>query len=159
IVSLGHIVPGLVFLMLAPLQFVARIRRRHLAFHRRSGRLLVLTGAVSGLFALVAAAVFPAFGGTPTQLATLAFGLMFLASLWMAVLRIRQRRVKEHREWMIRVFAIALGVATIRAVIGLSQAVTGRTMVEVFGFSFWVGFGINFLIAEWWIRRTRPAGA
>lgn len=156
LVSLGHIVPGLVFLVLAPLQFVSRIRRRRIGVHRWLGRVLVLSAAASGVFAMLSAIVFPAFGGRSTLLATLLFGTIFLWALFMAVVRIRQKRVSAHREWMIRVFALGLGVATIRGVIGLSQWMTGRGLVDVFGFSFWLGFGINLAIGEAWIRYTRP---
>lgn len=49
------------------------------------------------------------------------------------------KAIGAHREWMIRVFAIALGVATIRAVAGIGQAVTGGTLEDVFALSFWLG--------------------
>jgi uncharacterized membrane protein len=155
VVSVVHIVTGLAFLLLAPLQFSAGVRRRHRAVHRANGRMLVVLAAASGVYALWAAFAFPAFGGLSTQVATVVFGALFLIAIAMAVIRIRARRVAEHREWMIRVFAIALGVATIRAVIGIGQALTGRSMEEVFGAAFWLGFGINCVVAELWIRRTR----
>src|SRR5262245_28186822 len=47
--ALLHVVPGAVFLVLAPLQFSARIRSRHLKLHRWSGRLLLVAGVMSGL--------------------------------------------------------------------------------------------------------------
>ena len=160
VVSLAHIVPGLIFLGLAPLQFVPAIRRNWTGVHRWLGRVLVLTALVSGVYAIVSAVAFPAFGGRSTLLATLLFGALFLTALTMAVIRIRQRRVSAHREWMIRVFALGLGVATIRVVIGLLQWGTGGDLVEVFGLAFWLGFGINLVVGEAWIRhtRTRPAG-
>lgn len=61
-VAVLHILPGVFFLTLAPLQFVPRIRNRHLAYHRAAGRVLVLCGVISGVFAIVAAFRFPAFG-------------------------------------------------------------------------------------------------
>lgn len=157
VVSVIHIIPGLAFLLFAPLQFSAGIRRRHRDVHRMNGRVLVVLAAASGVYALWAAFAFPAFGGLSTVVATVVFGTLFLVAIIMAVVRIRARRVAEHREWMIRVFAIALGVATIRAVVGAAQALTGRTMEEVFGMAFWLGFGINWAVAELWIRWTRTS--
>lgn len=155
LVALAHLAPGVLFLVLAPLQFISRIRRRHLPFHRGNGRVLVVLATLSGVFALVAAFLFPAFGGLPTQLATVVFGVWFLGALWKAIWHVRRREFAAHREWMIRVFALALGVATIRAVIAVAQALTGGTMEDVFGLAFWVGFGLNALVAEAWIRYTR----
>jgi uncharacterized membrane protein len=154
-IALLHIVPGLLFLILAPLQFIAPIRRRRLSLHRRLGRLLVLCAAISGLFALAAAFRFPAFGGITTQAATFFFGVIFLFALAKAFTHIRRKNVRAHREWMIRTFALALGVATIRLFIGLFEAFSPFGFQEVFGVSFWLGLGLNLLIAEIWINYTR----
>jgi len=160
-VALLHIVPGLLFLTLAPLQFVARIRRRRIGFHRGLGRLLVLCAAISGLFALVASFRLPAFGGTSTHAATVFFGSIFLFSLAKAVRHIRRKEVRRHREWMIRTFALAMGVASIRVFIGLFTALSDLDLEEAFGTSFWLGFSTNLVAAEVWINQTRvgaPAG-
>src|ERR1700704_5841875 len=39
-----HIVPASLVIALMPLQFVSRIRERHLAFHRWSGRVVIALG-------------------------------------------------------------------------------------------------------------------
>jgi len=57
-----HVVLGGIYLILAPLQFVCRIRSRHLAYHRRVGRLLVAIGVVLGATALFMGLVIPFFG-------------------------------------------------------------------------------------------------
>ena len=62
-VSLIHIVPGVLFLTFAPLQFVARIRRRRISIHRASGRVLATLAATSGVASLLVTFLFPAFGG------------------------------------------------------------------------------------------------
>jgi uncharacterized membrane protein len=154
-IALLHIVPGLLFLVLAPFQFVSRFRRRHLRLHRRLGWLLVPCVIISGLFALVAAFRFPAYGGMMTQTATLCFGVLFLFSVGKAIYHIRRKQVRLHREWMIRLFAVGLGVATIRLFIGLSLALFSVNFEDVFGVSFWLGLSVNLLIAEGWIRYTR----
>lgn len=136
VVALVHLGSGLLFVIFAPLQFIPQIRRRHLALHRMSGRILLVLGAFSGVFALAAAFVLPAFGGLATQLSTLVFGAIFLYSLGQAYRNIRQKRVAAHREWMIRAFALGLGAATIRALIGLSEVLAGLTIDEVFAASF-----------------------
>ncbi len=109
--ALMHIVPGLLFLTLAPLQFVTRIRQRHLRVHRRLGWALAACAATAGVLALVINVQLPAFGGIATQSATVFFGAIFLFSLVKAIRHIRRREVRQHREWMIRVMALATGVA------------------------------------------------
>jgi len=156
-VALLHMVPGLLFLSLAPLQFVARIRQRRIDLHRGLGRILATCAAISGLFALVANFRLPAFGGISTQAATAFFGPIFLFSLAKAIHHIRRKEVRLHREWMIRTFALAMGVANIRVFIALFTALSDVGFEEVFGTSFWLGLGINLLVAEVWINKTRVA--
>ena len=157
-IGLLHMVPGLLFLTLAPLQFVARIRQRRIGFHRGLGRALATCAVISGLFALVINFRFPAFGGISTQAATVFFGAVFLFSLAKAIRHIRRKEVRLHREWMIRTFALAMGVASIRVFIGLFAALSDLGIEEIFGTSFWLGFGVNLLVAEVWINYTRVAG-
>jgi uncharacterized membrane protein YozB (DUF420 family) len=120
--------------------------------------MLATCAAISGLFALVAGFRLPAFGGISTQAATVFFGAIFLFSLAKAIRHIRRKEVRLHREWMIRTFALAMGVASIRVSIALFTALSDLSFEEVFGTSFWLGFGINLLVAEVWINRTRVAG-
>ena len=152
LVALLHFAPGLLFIVLAPLQFVAGIRRARPDVHRWTGRILVPLAGLSGVYALVAAFWLPAYGGLPTVSATVVFGTYFLVALVAGVRAIRGRRVAVHRKWMIRLFALGLSVATIRAVIGLAQLATDLTFEEAFGMAFWVGPTLNAAIAELWIR-------
>lgn len=154
-VSILHIVPGTLLLTLAPLQFVARIRRRRINIHRGLGRILATCAAISGVAVLVLNFLFPSFGGISTQTATLFFGVIFLFSLAMAIRHIINKDVRQHREWMIRMFSLAVGVATVRVFFGILGLLTGLSFEEIIGASFWLGFGVNLMIAEVWINHTR----
>jgi uncharacterized membrane protein len=134
---------------------VARIRQRHLRVHRRLGWVLTTCAAVSGVLALVVGFRFPAFGGVSTQSATVFFGAVFLVSLTQAIRHIRKRAIQGHREWMLRTYALAMGVATVRVFIGLFMALSNYTFADVFGTSFWLGFSVNLLAAEVWINASR----
>jgi hypothetical protein len=59
---------------------------------------------------------------------------------------------------MIRTFALAMGAASIRVFIGLFTVLSELGLEEVFGVSFWLGFGVNLLAAEVWINYTRITG-
>ena len=91
--------------------------------------------------------------------ATTLFALVFLFALTKAFLHIRGREIAQHREWMIRAFAIGLAVATIRPIVGLFFAfsrITHQTPREFFGIAFWIGFTLHLIAAEAWINYTRP---
>ena len=67
----------------------------------------------------------------------------------MAMRHIFRKEVRQHREWMIRTFSLAMGVATVRVFLILLRPVMG------FGASFWLGFSVNLVVAEAWINHTR----
>jgi uncharacterized membrane protein len=158
LLTLVHILPGVLFIVLGPLQFVGRIRRRHLWLHRLLGRIYVATSVVVGLSA-IALNLTVAIGGALEVAATLVFGPLFLFALGRGFLLARRHQIRPHREWMIRAYAIGLAVATMRPLIGLFFALTPLTPQEFFGYVFWIGFTLHLMVAEVWIRATRPQPA
>ena len=159
ILTLVHIVPGMLFMILGPLQFSSRIRARHLRWHRLSGRVFVVCGLVIGISALVMSFGMPAIGGVNQAAATTLFGTFFLFALGKAFWHIRRREVALHRQWMIRAFSIGLAVAAIRPIIGVffaTSPLTGLTPREFFGIAFWIGFVLHLIAAEAWIHTTMP---
>lgn len=159
VLTLVHILPGLLFMILGPLQFSATLRSRHPKWHRRSGRVYLVCALVIGLTALVMTFAMPAIGGVNQAAATTLFALLFLFALGKAYWHILRREIAQHREWMIRAFTIGLAVATIRPIVGLFFATSrfsGLTPYEFFGTAFWIGFVLHIIAAEIWIQWTRP---
>jgi uncharacterized membrane protein len=156
--TLLHVVPGGVFLALAPLQFSARVRGRHARFHRWLGRVLLLAALVVGLSGLLLGALFP-YGGPVAAAAVFLAGAFFLFALVRAFSAIRRGDAMRHREWMIRMFSVGLGIATVRVVGLMVTVVTRGGFQETAGAVFWVGWVSTFAAAELWIRHTRPRPA
>lgn len=152
-----HILPGALFLVLAPLQFMPRIRERHLQFHRWNGRVLVVDGLIIGVTALIMSFRMN-IGGPNETAATTLFAIVFLISLMKAFWHIRKKEVDRHREWMIRTFAVAFGVAVTRPIVGAFFAFRRLSPHEFFGIAFWLGFTSTVLVAEFWIDHTRQHG-
>ena len=149
-----HIVPGALFMLLGPFQFVRSIRARRLWQHRWSGRVFVVSGYVVGVSAL-AMSWQMSIGGANETAATTVFAVSFLFSLTKAFWHIRHHRVREHREWMLRAFAIGLGIATTRPIVGVFFAARRLAPQEFFGIAFWLGFTLTALAGETWIHVTR----
>jgi Predicted membrane protein (DUF2306) len=109
--------------------------------------------AISGLW-LSASPV----GGIVEGTATVLFGCLFLFSLGRAWWHIRNGRVEFHRQWVTRMVAIALGVATTRPIMAVffaTSRITGLTPEQFFGPAMWLGFTSTCLAGEAWIRYTR----
>jgi uncharacterized membrane protein len=158
LLTMIHIVPGLLFVMLGPLQFVRTLRARRPRLHRWMGRVVVASGMIIGATALVMSPQM-AIGGANETAATMLFAILFLFALCRAFLAIRQGKVAMHREWMIRAFAIGLAVAFVRPIVGVffaTSRITHLTPHDFFGIAFWLGFTIQAIAAEIWINYTRP---
>ncbi|HKT24539.1 MAG TPA: DUF2306 domain-containing protein [Terriglobales bacterium] len=154
--TLTHIIPGLAFVILVPFQLSRSWRNRHLRAHRWMGRIVMILGVIIGLSALAMSS--HPIGGAIESSATIFFDLFFLFALTEGYLHIRRREIALHREWIIRAMAIALGIATVRPVMGFFFATsrfTGLTPHQFFGIAFWIGFSLTYLAGELWIRYTR----
>jgi hypothetical protein len=154
VLTFVHIIPGALFMILAPLQFVPGIRARYLWFHRLSGRIVVVLGLIIGVTALIMSFKTNIGGATETA-ATVLFAILFLFSLIKGFYHIRRHEVALHREWMIRMFAIGFAIATVRPIVGMFFALSRLSPHQFFGIAFWIGFTIHLVAAEVWINYTR----
>lgn len=155
--TMAHILPGGVFLTFALFQFSSRIRNRHLQFHRWSGRTLVFLGLASSTVGLYFGILMP-YAGWGEGIAIFVFGCLFALALVRAFVAIRKGQVALHREWMIRAFAVAIGISTVRIVsilIDLALTPLGFGSKDIFVLSLWTGWIGSIVVAELWIRHTR----
>ena len=149
-----HMLFSIAFILLAPFQFSKKIRTKHRRLHRNLGRVLLTFATLSGIYGIAALIALPVFGGLASEAASWFFGPLFLWCIGAGYIHARNKRFTQHREWMIRLYAIGLGVGTQRFVLVLMQT-AGEDFYEGFGPALWLGFSINLLIAEVWINRTR----
>lgn len=159
VLTLIHILAGLLFMIVGPLQFSRTLRGRYPKFHRVNGRIFLVCAAIVGISALVMSLGMPAIGGVNQAAATTLFATFFLFALGRAFGHIRRREIALHREWMIRAFGTGLAVATIRPIIGFffaTSRLTGLTPHEFFGTAFWLGFTVQLMAVEVWIHYARP---
>jgi hypothetical protein len=157
--TLIHILPGILFMVLGPMQFIRGLRVRHPRVHRWSGRIFLTASAILGLAGLTMG-VGPTVGGVDEKTAILLFGTLFLIFLGKAFWHALRREFAQHREWMIRGFAVGLAVAAIRPLMGafFAAAVIHKRTPDpgsFFGAAFWIGFTVSAAAAELWIRYTR----
>jgi uncharacterized membrane protein len=149
--TLLHVLPGALFLTLGPLQFSRRIRTRHLRFHRWSGRLLIVAAIVSAIASFYFGILHP-FAGFGEVSAIAVFGALILVAVLRGFVAIRHGDVERHRQWMIRAFAVAIGISTIRVIGGFVQMLAMTTPAQTVTISFWSGWTLTLVVAETWIR-------
>jgi hypothetical protein len=146
--TLAHIIPALFFVLLAPFAVFARFARL-----RWPDRILFPLGAIVGLTAYALNAY--AIGGWIERSAVFVFDSLFLYSLARAFWHHRNNQPIPKRRWLLRAIAVLLGIATTRPVMGLffaTSALSHLSPNQFFGMAFWIGFSINTLAFELWLR-------
>jgi hypothetical protein len=144
----AHILCALVFVLLLPLLFWRRTRNSA-ALERAIFPLGIVVGITA--YAMSAHAV----GGWLERAAVLFFNTLFLFALYRAWSFTRSGDRMQQQRWMLRAIAILLGIATTRPVMGVffaTSLLTHLTPHQFFGIAFWIGFSINTLVIELWLR-------
>lgn len=154
-IAVLHLVPGVAFTLLGPIQFMPGIRRRWPVVHRWSGRVFIVSGVLVAVTAMVVSAVFPPVGGLFKSSAVYLFSIAQLVTLGVALRAVLRCDIPRHRAWMIRAFAIGLGVATMRLYFIPVLLLFGVPGDFSIGLGMWVGFGVNVVVAELILLRER----
>ena len=158
VLTLCHLFPALLFVILLPLWFSRRVRART-EMHRAITLSLFGLGAVIGVTAL-GLSLHP-FGGLNEATAAVFYDLLFLFSLGRAGLLFARGNLTLHREWMMRAIAVLLGIATTRPVMGVffaTSRITHMQPQQFFGTAFWIGFTITYIAGEAYIRSHPVTG-
>lgn len=137
-------------LITGPWQFIPRLRARRPQLHRILGRVYVFSCLVGGGAGLLLAS-----GTSAGPIARAGFGL--LAIVWIGVNANAFRlalagRYAEHRQWMIRSFALTFGAVTLRVYLPVAQAMGIEFMAAYRAIS-WLAWVPNLMLAELYLRQ------
>lgn len=159
-----HVFTAVLALMAGFTQFSPNFLKSHRRLHRTIGRIyaivVIFINFPTGLILAV-----NANGLLPSRIA---FTLLDCLWLWFTVkgvLAARQKRLKLHKQYMIRSYALTFSAITLRTwKIILSHSIHPDPLT-LYMIDAWMGFVPNLLFAEWLIRRglrsaqTAPAPA
>jgi hypothetical protein len=146
--TLAHIIPAILFVLVAPFAVFARFQQLHWP-----ERILFPLGALVGITAYAMTAY--SIGGWIERSAIYLFDSLFLFSLGRAYLYGRCSETAFKRRWLLRSVAILLGIGSARPVMAVFFATSRLTHLspnQFFGIAMWAGFSINLLVFELWLR-------
>jgi uncharacterized membrane protein len=151
----AHVLAGAAFGITGPVQFVRALRHRFGALHRVTGRIFVVSGATLGLSGLSLLAQVTSVRTPLADIARGVFGLALLVALALAMAAIRDRDILRHRTWMIRAYAIGMGLGAVGLVFFPIYIVTGQPPTGLASDILFVGsWVLSIAVAEGIIRRT-----
>ncbi len=150
-----HVVPSIIALLVGPLQFVRRLRTRWPAFHRATGYLYLVACAVGA-----PAGFMLAVGTSSGPLAATGFGtvaLLWALLTWRGWRAAVARQFGDHRDWMLRSWAVTAAAITLRLMLPFSGLVLGLSFDTAYPVIAWLSWLTNLALVEIHIRRTRGA--
>lgn len=145
-----HVVASMLAILIGPFQFLPGIRKgRWLKVHRWLGRtylLGILFGGLSGLYMAQLA-----YGGIVSRLGFGALACLWLYTGYRAYRHIRNKEIEQHRQWMMRNYALTFAGVILRMWIPLFLA-AGMDFSAAYVIIAWLCWIPNLLVAEWMIR-------
>lgn len=149
VLTLAHILPALAFVVVVPFYFFGSTN-----LSSRAKRILFPLGAIVGVTAYAMSTY--SVGGWTERSAVLFFNSLFVFSLLRAFQYGRRGNSLQEHRWLLRAIVILLGIATTRPVMGIffaTASITHLAPAQFFGIAFWIGFSINAIVIELWLRK------
>ncbi len=119
---LAHGLGGGCALLLAPMQFSDRLRRRYAILHRVAGRIYVAGATIAGLTGIYIQFSQEQTGGARSfTMAATTHGTLWMLTTCIAFALVLKGRIQQHRQWMTRSLFVGPGVfLTVRVILGLT---------------------------------------
>lgn len=149
-----HVSGGIVALLVGPVQFIDAVRRRWVRIHRATGVAYVAACSVGAPAGLVLA-----LGTTSGPVAGAGFATLAVMTLYFTGRGLSAavaRRFAEHREWMMRSYALIAAAITLRLMIP-AALMLGLEFGAAYPAIAWLCWIANLALIEFHIRRKRGA--
>jgi hypothetical protein len=151
-----HVFSAVLALLAGFTQFSAQLLREHPKVHRLIGKIYVgnilfinfPVGLVMGFYAN---------GGLPGKAAFLTLDVLWFFFTWKALAAAKNRRFVEHKNHMIRSYALTCAAVTLRTWKLILAPIVTIDLAELYVIDAWLGFVPNLLVAEIIIRWNKPA--
>jgi len=98
---------------------------------------------------------FLAYGGLPARLGFGLLAILWLLSGSMVYRHIRNKEIQNHRQWMVRNYALTFAAVMLRLWLILFQ-VAGVEFLEAYITVAWLCWAPNLIVAEGIVNRIRP---
>jgi uncharacterized membrane protein len=160
---LPHGLAGACALLLGPMQFSDRLRRRFTKLHRVVGRFYVAGVFIAGPLGFYIQFFQERMGGARSfSIAALADATLWMATTAIAFAFILKGKVQQHRQWMTRSFAVALVFLEVRVILGVTGWENHRPPMDEA--VVWTCLAFSILLADIALQvqellRTRPVAA
>jgi len=145
-----HVLGSGLALLIGPFQFLAGLRSRRPALHRRLGQTYVAMIFIGGIGGIGLAVM--AHGGLVARVAFFTLDVLWIYTIVRAFSAIRAGHIVTHQQWMMRNFALTFGAVMLRVWLGVG-ALLGWSFDEMYPVTTWFAWVPNLILVEWYLAQ------
>jgi hypothetical protein len=135
-------------------QFSNTVLKDHKNIHRLMGKIYAIDILFINFPAAMIMAIY-ANGHLPGKMAFVVLDCLWFYFTLMAMIKVRKRDFKAHKQFMIRSYALTLSAVTLRTWKIIILGFVYIDPLHLYMIDAWLGFVPNLLFAEWLIRRRK----
>jgi hypothetical protein len=147
----GHICFGGISLLTGWTQFSRELRRRYLPWHRRLGKVYVISALISGACGIYLS--FFATGGWVPGLGFFLLGVFWIFFTFRAYTAVRASDLTKHEGYMIYSFAACFAAVMLRVWMPILILIFGEFLIA-YSIVAWLCWVPNLIFAYFWVRRS-----
>lgn len=149
-----HVFSSIFALAAGLTQFSSYLLEQHRKLHRFIGKLYVINILIINFPAALIMAIY-ANGLFPSKIAFFILDALWFLFTYKALRAAQQKRITEHKEFMIRSYALTFSAITLRTWKIILLNAFHPDPLTLYMIDAWMGFVPNLLVAEWLIWRMR----
>jgi uncharacterized membrane protein len=154
-----HVLAGVAALLIGPLQFSSRVRRSNPKFHRILGRIYICSVLVAAPLAIILSTHRHDPRAIHFVIATAVQSGTWIITTVAAFLTARNRHIQQHREWMVRSYAVTftfIGTRVLQPIPAWNRHSESGFAIEIILITFMAIF-VPDLVFHWRELTTRRA--
>lgn len=148
----AHMIIGFVGLVIGMASFKTN-KTENLKLHKKLGIIYTITVFINAF--IVAYLAYYATGGFQSTIAFFILDTVWLMVTWVSVFRMAQGRFRQHREWMLRSYALTLFFVTYKLVQSILTFAIPDSLELVYTLSVYASLAINLAVVEIYLFRTK----
>jgi len=147
----SHIIGGSFALLTGAFQLNSLFRAKFLDAHKILGRVYVVAVLFSGIAGLFIAT--RSMGGTVAHFGFGIMAILWLLTVYMAVVRIRQGKVRVHRHWMVLNYSLTCSAITLRLYLPTFPMIFNIDFITSYTYISWAAWLPNIIIAQLYLMK------
>ncbi|WP_086930422.1 DUF2306 domain-containing protein [Agarilytica rhodophyticola] len=151
VVLLTHMIPGIVYFIIGPLQICRNFRRDNITRHKIFGVMLAFVSVLTITSGCYFAINVP-LGGSFEIIPVLFFSILHVGFFSLGLRSIIRKDIPSHGEWMLRCFYINMGIIMTPLWYILLTNSMGTQGSNTFNSAIWLSLTTNVISVELWIK-------